>query len=108
MYLRRALIERVGEFDERFPMAYEDVDYCLRAWQSGLSGHLLPGGVLVHHESVTRGTDVGERERASQRLFWERWDEFFDARNVRTEKAANFARCARRDPPVGGQLRSST
>ena len=35
MYLTRELLDRVGAFDERYPMAYEDVDLCLRAWQAG-------------------------------------------------------------------------
>ena len=82
MYVRREVIERVGELDEDYPMAYEDVDYCLRAWQAGYSVRYFPIARLVHHESVTRGTDVGERERESQRLFWERWSGFFDARSV--------------------------
>ncbi len=82
MYVRREVIERIGELDERYPMAYEDVDYCLRAWQAGYSVRYFPIARLVHHESVTRGTDVGERERESQRLFWERWSDFFDARSV--------------------------
>lgn len=84
MYVRRAVIERVGLFDERYPMAYEDVDWCLRAWQAGFRVVYFPAARLVHHESVTRGTAVGERELASQRLFWERWGDFFDARDVRT------------------------
>ena len=63
-------------------MAYEDVDFCLRAWQAGFRVLYFPAASLYHHESVTRGTDVGERERESQRLFWERWSEFFDAREV--------------------------
>ena len=63
-------------------MAYEDVDWCLRAWQAGFGVLYFPAAQLVHHESVTRGTEVGERERASQRLFWERWGDFFDARAV--------------------------
>ncbi len=84
MYVRREVLERVGLFDEAYPMAYEDVDYCLRAWQAGYSVRYFPIARLVHHESVTRGTDVGERERESQRLFWERWSDFFDARSVYT------------------------
>jgi GT2 family glycosyltransferase/glycosyltransferase involved in cell wall biosynthesis len=84
MYVRREVIERVGLLDERYPMAYEDVDWCLRAWQAGFRVLYFPAARLVHHESVTRGTEVGERERVSQRLFWERWGEFFDARDVRT------------------------
>jgi GT2 family glycosyltransferase/glycosyltransferase involved in cell wall biosynthesis len=84
MYVRREVIERVGVLDEGYPMAYEDVDWCLRAWQAGFRVLYFPAARLVHHESVTRGIDVGERERASQRFFWERWGEFFDARDVRT------------------------
>jgi GT2 family glycosyltransferase len=85
MYVRREAIERIGLLDEGYPMAYEDVDWCLRAWQAGMRVLYFPGACLYHHESVTRGTEVGERERASQRVFWERWGEFFDARNVRAE-----------------------
>jgi GT2 family glycosyltransferase/glycosyltransferase involved in cell wall biosynthesis len=84
MYVRREVIERIGMLDEGYAMAYEDVDWCLRAWQAGFRVLYFPAARLVHHESVTRGVDVGERERASQRFFWERWGDFFDARDVRT------------------------
>lgn len=84
MYVRRRTIERVGPLDEGYPMAYEDVDWCLRAWQAGLRVVYSPAAVLVHHESVTRGTALGERERVSQQRFWNRWSRFFDARDVHT------------------------
>jgi GT2 family glycosyltransferase len=83
MYVRRAVIDTVGLLDERYPMAYEDVDWCLRAWQAGFRVVYFPAATLIHFESVTRGMDVGERERASQQLFWQRWGEFFDGRDVR-------------------------
>jgi GT2 family glycosyltransferase/glycosyltransferase involved in cell wall biosynthesis len=83
MYVRRAVIERVGLLDEGYPMAYEDVDWCLRAWRAGFTVDYFPAAQLVHHESVTRGTELGARERDSQNLFWERWTDFFDARVVR-------------------------
>jgi GT2 family glycosyltransferase/glycosyltransferase involved in cell wall biosynthesis len=84
MYVKREVIERVGLLDERYPMAYEDVDWCLRTWQAGFRVMYFPAASLYHHESVTRGTDVGDRERTSQRIFWEQWGDFFDARDVRT------------------------
>jgi GT2 family glycosyltransferase/glycosyltransferase involved in cell wall biosynthesis len=84
MYITRKAIEQVGLFDEGYPMAYEDVDWCLRAWQAGFGVTYFPAAQLVHHESLTRGVHVGERERASQRAFWERWGAFFDERDVRT------------------------
>jgi glycosyltransferase involved in cell wall biosynthesis len=82
MYVRREVIDRVGLLDEAYPMAYEDVDWCLRAWQAGFWVLYFPAAQLVHHESVTRGAELGPRERASQDLFWERWSDFFDARSV--------------------------
>jgi GT2 family glycosyltransferase len=84
MYVKREVIERVGLLDERYPMAYEDVDWCLRTWQAGFRVMYFPAASLYHHESVTRGTDVGDRERISQRIFWEQWGDFFDARDVLT------------------------
>jgi GT2 family glycosyltransferase len=82
MYVRRTVIDSVGLLDEQYPMAYEDVDWCLRAWQAGFWVLYFPAAQLVHHESVTRGTELGARERSSQELFWERWTEFFDGRVV--------------------------
>ncbi len=105
MYVRRELIERIGLLDERYPMAYEDVDWCLRAWQAGFQRALLPRSAqLVHHESVTRGTELGERERDSQRLFWERWSDFFDARSVGAPAADGRLRIVyvTEDTGVGG------
>jgi GT2 family glycosyltransferase/glycosyltransferase involved in cell wall biosynthesis len=84
MYVRREVIERIGLFDERYAMAYEDVDWCLRAWQAGFRVLYFPAAQMIHHESVTRGTVVGEREQSSQELFWELWSSFFDDRSVAT------------------------
>ncbi len=102
MYLTREAIERVGLFDERYPMAYEDVDWCLRAWQASLRVMYFPAASLYHHESVTRGTEVGERERVSQRVFWERWGAFFDEREVRAENGRLRVVYVTEDTGIGG------
>ncbi|HEY4428055.1 MAG TPA: glycosyltransferase [Solirubrobacteraceae bacterium] len=82
MYVRREVFDEVGLLEESYGMAYEDVDFCLRAWCAGFRVIYFPAAQLVHHESATRGSEQGERELASQRLFWERWSDFFDARSV--------------------------
>jgi GT2 family glycosyltransferase len=83
MYIRRHALETLGPFDEAFPMAFEDVDYGLRAWRAGLEVVYQPAARLYHHESATRGTEQGEQELRSQRVFWDRWEGFFGPRDVR-------------------------
>ncbi|MGI8715592.1 MAG: glycosyltransferase [Solirubrobacteraceae bacterium] len=102
MYLTRELLASVGEFDEDYPMAYEDVDLCLRAWEARFRVFYWPSAVLEHRESLTRGTVVGERERRSQQVFWDRWGDFFDARDVRTPEGALRIVYVTEDTGVGG------
>jgi GT2 family glycosyltransferase len=102
MYLKRELLDQIGGFDPDYPMAYEDVDLCLRAWQAGFKVLYWPDAELTHLESVSRGTAVGERERASQRLFWSRWGDFLDAREVRTATGALRVVYVTEDTGVGG------
>ena len=102
MYLRRDLIDAIGAFDESYPMGYEDVDYCLRAWEAGRSVRYDPVATLTHQESPTRGTEVGERERRSQRRFWEKWGPWFDERPVRTADGGLRVIYVTEDTGVGG------
>ncbi|HEX3451768.1 MAG TPA: glycosyltransferase, partial [Solirubrobacteraceae bacterium] len=103
MYVRREVIERIGAFDERYAMAYEDVDWCLRAWQADIRVLYFPSAQLVHHESITRGTELGDRERESQELFWERWSDFFDARETAAAPVAAGSPSARPTAPLSAR-----
>jgi GT2 family glycosyltransferase len=84
LYVKRATIERIGVLDEDYTMAFEDVDWCLRAWRAGLSIVYEPSSELTHLESVTRGTVQGARELQAKELFWERWGSWLEDRDVRT------------------------
>ncbi len=102
MYIKRSVLNEIGLLDEDYAMAYEDVDYCLRAWQAGFRVMYVPTSRLYHLESVTRGSSLGERERASQRHFWARWGEFLDARPVRSDSGALRVIYVTEDTGVGG------
>lgn len=102
MYVRRAVIDRIGLLDERYPMAFEDVDWCLRAWQAGFRVVYQPVAELTHKESVSRGRQVGERERLSQERFWARWGDFFDRREVRGPDGRPRIVYVTEDTGVGG------
>jgi GT2 family glycosyltransferase len=102
MYVKRELIDQIGPLDPSYPMAYEDVDWCLRAWEAGYRVLYWPTACLYHLESATRGSEVGERERASQRTFWARWGDFFDARQVRNAAGALRVIYVTEDTGIGG------
>lgn len=83
MLIRRSVIEVIGLLDEAYSMAFEDVDFCLRAVEAGFRVLYYPHAMLIHHESATRGRTVGPRELAAKDLFWRRWRAWFDSRQVR-------------------------
>jgi GT2 family glycosyltransferase len=81
MYLRHGTLRKIGRLDPAFPMAFEDVDLCLRAWAEGLRTLYVGAACGFHIESATRGFSVGEREQRSQDYFWEKHQGFFQ-RNI--------------------------
>lgn len=55
MMVRREVFEEVGGFAEDLPVAFNDLDFCIRLGLAGLRTIYTPHAVLVHHESVSRG-----------------------------------------------------
>lgn len=102
LYVTRGALDELGELDEGFGMAYEDVDYCLRAWAHGMRVGYAPQAVLFHHESKTRGTVQGDRELASQQRFWDRWGDALDRRPVRADDGGLRVIYVTQDTGIGG------
>lgn len=46
--VRRSAWDAVGPFDERFPLFWNDVDWCVRAWEAGWDVTYLPTAVVRH------------------------------------------------------------
>lgn len=58
MLISRACIDATGPFNEEaFAIAYNDVDFCLRAAEHGFRVVWTPFATLIHHESASRGSD---------------------------------------------------
>jgi GT2 family glycosyltransferase len=49
--MRGETLRQVGFLDEQFAIFFNDVDYCWRWRQHGLTWHYLPDWRIVHHES---------------------------------------------------------
>jgi GT2 family glycosyltransferase len=55
----------VGGFDEEtFPVAFNDVDLCLKLNERGWQSFYEPRATLIHHESKSRGSDSHKANRA--------------------------------------------
>jgi GT2 family glycosyltransferase len=65
MVLRKSVWHSVNGFDaENLPVAFNDVDFCLRLRARGLRILYTPHAELLHHESASRGDDLAPEHRA--------------------------------------------
>jgi GT2 family glycosyltransferase len=74
--IRHETLATVGLYDERFRLCYEDVDYCLRVFESGRECIYEPSVCAMHHESAfrTRTTPRFEQWRHdSLALLLQKW-----------------------------------
>lgn len=55
MMVRRAVVEKVGRFAERFFLYYEELDWSQRIKNAGYLIHYQPAGSILHKESVSVG-----------------------------------------------------
>ena len=71
MMIRRDLYKEVGGLNEEdLPVAFNDVDLCLRLRKLGYLIVYTPFSVLYHKESASRGLRVDEREMAYMAESW--------------------------------------
>lgn len=63
LLLRREVWDAVNGLDEALPVAFNDVDLCLRIRAAGYRNLWTPHAVLIHNESATRGYDTTPEKR---------------------------------------------
>ncbi len=78
LVVSRAKFEAVGGLDEvGLPIAFNDVDLCLKLERAGWRNVYVPRSVLIHHESKSRGKDSApahiERYRQELAVLQARW-----------------------------------
>ena len=82
--VRREVFRSVDGFDEGFPLAFNDVDFCLKVRARGYVNVVEPRAVLYHYESVSRGYDEQTPEKLARldnerNTFESRYPSFFSA-----------------------------
>jgi len=69
LLLRRELFYQVEGFCEEMKVAFNDVDLCFKIYEKGYHNVVINEHYLLHHESLSRGTD--ETEEKHNRLMGE-------------------------------------
>ncbi|MDT0507079.1 glycosyltransferase [Novosphingobium sp. MMS21-SN21R] len=72
--VRRSDFVTLGGFDEdMFRIDFADVDFCMRSRAAGRAVAYCGAITLVHHESVSRGLNLGRRKRRRMAQEWQRF-----------------------------------
>ncbi|MGI8819366.1 MAG: glycosyltransferase family 2 protein [Chthoniobacterales bacterium] len=84
LVMRKAVFQEIGGFDEtNLPVAFNDVDLCLRLRERDLLVVWTPYAELLHHESASRGfEDTGAKQQRFVRevgYMQERWGHLIEA-----------------------------
>ncbi|MBI5640421.1 MAG: glycosyltransferase family 2 protein [Nitrospirae bacterium] len=71
----RKVLERVGEFDERFPLYFEDSDLCRRMKKAGLRLYYFPHADAVHlyNQSAKKSGEATQKFIASEKMYMEKF-----------------------------------
>jgi O-antigen biosynthesis protein len=85
MMTRADIYRRLGGYNEALAISYNDVDYCLKVREAGLTAVYAPGAELIHFESQSR---IPRLERGESEYFHRHWarmlisDPFYNEDNL--------------------------
>ncbi len=63
MLVKASVFDELGGLDEKFTVAFNDVDFCLRVRNAGYRIIFTPYAQLYHHESKSRGLDEKDAQK---------------------------------------------
>ncbi|WP_221795291.1 glycosyltransferase family 2 protein [Oceanobacter mangrovi] len=64
LVVQKEIYTSVGGLDEGLPVAFNDIDFCIRVRDSGYRNVWTPYACLYHHESASRGYEITPEKKA--------------------------------------------
>jgi GT2 family glycosyltransferase len=55
IFFYKGVIDKIGLFDEKFYLTYEEADFCYRARRSGIKSYIVPDAKIWHKISISFG-----------------------------------------------------
>lgn len=59
LFIKKEVFEKIGLFDEKYFLYYEDSDFCFRAKQAGFKIMYIPSAVIYHNNAQSTGLGSG-------------------------------------------------
>ncbi len=83
MMVKKSIYDELGGLDEEFSVAFNDVDFCLKARQKGYLNIFTPYCEMYHYESKSRGFETTKskknRFKKEVKMFRTKWKDVIDA-----------------------------
>jgi len=96
LMVRKNIFEEIHGFDEGYPLAFGDIDFCLRIREKGYLIVWSPFAELYHFESKTRGYEDSpeklERFEHEMDRFKKRWNKFLENGDIYYNKNLSLER----------------
>ncbi|MBU4210226.1 glycosyltransferase [Patescibacteria group bacterium] len=76
VYIKRNVINKIGNLDEKYFAYYEDTDYCLRAKKAGFNTFCSGTVTLIHYENITskiNQLNFNKVYQRSRKVFLSKW-----------------------------------
>lgn len=83
VYIKRAVLDKIGPLPEEYFAYFEDTDYCLTARRAGFRTVCCGQVTIIHHENVsTRENKISHNDlfSRSQLIFKRRWGTYLQSR----------------------------
>lgn len=90
LFIRREILDKVGFFDERYFLGFEDTDLCQRMWQAGYEVWYYPQATFIHypHRFSGEGNWLTGIFNQSIRIHIASWLKYF----IKWRNSRNFMR----------------
>ena len=100
MIIRREVFEKIGLFDEKYFMYFEEVDFCLKAKRAGFKIGYVPSSRVVHLVGAASELSDARKHRKRRPTYW------FDSRRRYFVKNHGVALCVPRGHCVSDRIRA--
>ena len=101
VYIKRATLDKVGNFDEVMDVTAAVIDYSIRTWNADSRCLYFPLSKVTIPNTATQNKG-NQKQAVNDQKFWIKWNKWFNKRNVQNTKGQTSVIYVMQDTGVGG------